>query len=151
MKRKKTPKKRAKPAPGQSLVGALTKDQMAALFDAVVDTVDVKTRDDILRKLDKDIAGTAAHILSGQADTSEPFCYPVRPIPLNRSAPTKSVKVIGMTCGGNGARSLLRSEMRRAGTFSRTITGKHLIFAMMNLPPIWIKSSARCGLSWLRS
>ena len=74
MKRKKTPKKRAKPAPGQSLVGALTKDQMAALFDAVVDTVDVKTRDDILRKLDKDIAGTAAHILSGQADTSEPFC-----------------------------------------------------------------------------
>jgi hypothetical protein len=74
LKRKKTAKKRAKPAPGQSLVGALTKDQMAALFDAVVDTVDVKTRDDILRKLDKDIAGTAAHILSGQADTSEPFC-----------------------------------------------------------------------------
>ncbi|MBL7189732.1 MAG: hypothetical protein ISS70_25670 [Phycisphaerae bacterium] len=74
MKRKKTPKKRAKSAPGQSLVEALTKDQVGILFDVIFETVDVKIRERIMGKLDKDIAETTDRILSGQADTSEPVC-----------------------------------------------------------------------------
>jgi hypothetical protein len=74
LKRKRKSPQKGKPAPGQSLVEALTKDQMAALFDAVVDVIDIETQDEILRKLDEDIADTTARILSGRDNTSEAVC-----------------------------------------------------------------------------
>ena len=52
---------------GKVLMEALTSEQAAALLDVVLGTVDVKTRDEILGKLDQDTTGTIRRILSGES------------------------------------------------------------------------------------